>query len=504
MTESEEIKEYRRRQLQGLGKPIDSWVDGAVRQVRVNGKVYKSANWKTFEDFLFAYIKEKLTPAWGNAEINKPITERHPIMQWYDRLAKFQSAQARKAAGQAFYFSEPTGAIQGFLNLAYFLYLCEHHGVLTDKIVERLKKPGNFEGALYELYVTASFLKAGFLVELEDEDDSTDSHHEFIATHSTTRRKFSVEAKARSSTSKRAGSASNPPRVKDKLCEALKKTAQYERVVFIELNRAEYAVSGMPPSWVRNIEQDFGDAELEFATQVPGNPPAYIFVTNQSFMHWLDEAPKQPLQFATGHNIVDFPASKRVSTMEMIVASRERHSELYDLLDSLGRTSVPSSFDHRTPEEYFGVIDRPMIGMNFVLPQPDGSLIHGQLIDGHVLERERQLFGQFQTENGVVLGGFPLDDYEMAAYFRSPETFLGMFKQNPQRISDPYHCYEFAYQSYSKSTSEFLIENLKGWYLLAELRGLSHEELIKRYCLSVASTMWADAHPEKVAGHPRK
>jgi hypothetical protein len=501
MAESEDIKEYRRQQLQGLGKSIDSWLDGSVRCVRVNDKVYRSPNWKTFEDFLFAFIQEKLTADWARAEMKKTIGSRHPIMQWYDRVANFQSDQAKQKMASPLYFTEPTGAIQGFLNLAYYLYLCEHHGVLTEKMLQRLRNPGNFEGALYELYVTASFLKAGFLLELEDENDSTGSHHEFTATHSTSGQKFSVEARTRYSSSKRAGHNAHPPRVKDKLCEALKKSALHERIVFIELNRAEYATDGMPPAWVKQIEKDFGDAETEFLTQVPENPSAYVFVTNQSFMHWLDQAPKPPLQFATGHNIVDFPASKKPSTMEMVVESRERHGEMYDLLESLGRTSVPSSFDHRTAEEYFGVIDRPMVGMTFLLPDQEGNMIAGELLDAQILEQEKSLFGQFKTDKGVLLATFPLTDFEMAAYSRSPETFLGVFKQNPRKISDPYHCYEFAHQSYRRSTSEFLIEHLKQWFPQDELKELSHGELVKRYCLNVAAMMWSNAHPEKIVAN---
>src|SRR4030095_13612044 len=120
----------------------------------------------------------------------------------------------------------------------------------------------------------------------------------------------------------------------------------------------------------------------------------------------------------------------------------------------------------------------------------------------YVVKQDRQCFGQFKTGKGIMIGGFPLDDHEMSAYFRSPETFLGVFKQNPRRISDPYHCYEFAYNSYSKSKNEFLIENLKVWYPLPELKGLSHAELVRRYCLNVASMMWQDGQSKKLARKP--
>jgi hypothetical protein len=36
---------------------------------------------ETFPDFLGEYMKRKLGSDWGNAEIVKPLAERHPLMQ---------------------------------------------------------------------------------------------------------------------------------------------------------------------------------------------------------------------------------------------------------------------------------------------------------------------------------------------------------------------------------------------------------------------------------------
>jgi hypothetical protein len=99
--------------------------------------------------------------------------------------------------------------------------------------------PRTFEGALYEAYVIGSLAKAGFEIELEDESDSTRSHCELTATHKDTKRKFSVEAKAFTSASSRAGASLAPPRIRGKLFDALRKQADYERLIFIELNRVE-------------------------------------------------------------------------------------------------------------------------------------------------------------------------------------------------------------------------------------------------------------------------
>ncbi len=76
---------------------------------------------------------------------------------------------------------------------------------------------------MYETFVIGSFAKAGFDIQMEAEDDSTTAHCEFVASHRETGRRFSVEAKAVTSESKRAGLTSEPPKIRDKIYKALAK-----------------------------------------------------------------------------------------------------------------------------------------------------------------------------------------------------------------------------------------------------------------------------------------
>ena len=93
--------------------------------------------------------------------------------------------------------SPMTGAIFALLNLSYNLFLLEHNLELQEKIITRLKNKQQFQGVLYETYVSAVFIRAGFNLELENEDDSLTSHCEFTATAPMTGTKYSIEAKAR-------------------------------------------------------------------------------------------------------------------------------------------------------------------------------------------------------------------------------------------------------------------------------------------------------------------
>jgi hypothetical protein len=98
-----------------------------------------------------------------------------------------------------------------------------------------------------------------------------------------------------------------------------------------------------------------------------------------------------------------------------------------------------------------------------------------------------------------MLGGFDLSDYEIAAYLRSPETFLGEFSKQPGQITDPYHCYEFIHRTHRNSSREFLVNGLQAWYPPAALSEMHEADLVKLYCINMVSVMWQNAHPEKVA-----
>jgi len=104
-----------------------------------------------------------------------------------------------------------------------------------------LKNPDHFWGALYETYAFALFALAGFEMELEDESDGSNTHCEFTA-RSKQGRAY-VHRVQGPQQSNRADNEDGSPRIDDetlglskKLKDALSKSAQHERVVFIDLD----------------------------------------------------------------------------------------------------------------------------------------------------------------------------------------------------------------------------------------------------------------------------
>lgn len=185
----------RRVQQQRLGRPILSAEVKGTRIVVAGDRRYHSSKWMTFHDFLKDYLLGSLGTDWPIAEQTKPVGERHQILRWYAQTA----ADAMALVNPNGITSGPmTGAIQGFLNLAYNIYLIAYHGdgqAMADIYPRSLRstRDDDFIRALFETYTAAAFLKAGFTLTPEETKPKRTSCVEFVATWPASGEKFSVE-----------------------------------------------------------------------------------------------------------------------------------------------------------------------------------------------------------------------------------------------------------------------------------------------------------------------
>jgi hypothetical protein len=488
----QEAREHQRRLMQGLGKPIISFENHGYRVVCVGKEVRWSKSWRTFPDFLFDFIKVKLTPGWGNAELAKPEAERHPLLKWYYKVCMLQQAQPKGQDGV--YSAEMTGAVRAYLGLAYDLYLSAHNAELPELLLKRLRNPPTFEGAVYEARVIGSPARAGFHIELEDETDSDRSHCELTATHKATGRKFSVEAKAVTSMSSRSGSSAEPPRIRNQLYKALCKQTDHERVIFIELNRAGIGAAGEVPDWVQHIDAEIEQAEKDFTINGQPAPPAYVMVTNLGAVHALDSTIFTDVGLACGFKISNFAKRTSAQSILELVDAREKHLELHWLRKALHRQqTVPSTFDDRLPEEpRDNSLPRLLIGSTYLIPLADGREVPALLTGAVVLEPERRAYGTYRCADGThVICTNPLSDAEMAAYTRSPQTFFGIIKDVSHEINEPMDAFDFFWGSHSETPKEKLIEFTSNWPDAAALRQLEQRRLAQVYCARFAENLWA-------------
>jgi uncharacterized protein YchJ len=339
----QELKAAKRKKLYGEVRPTISADFQGHKFVAVGNRLHYSKKWKTFHDFLFDYIKNCLGSEWGNFELQKDFEERHPILQWYKLLCDFQRKHIEKE-GEIF-SAVCTGAVGAYLSLAYDLYVLRHHSLLQGHLVNRLKDPRQFQGARYEIFVTASFVKAGFDIELEDESDKTKSHCEFVATFKALGKKYSVEAKSRhrpgllGQQGPRRSDDEIRLRIGNLLRNALKKEADHTRIVFIDINMPPEEGGPFERRWFKGLMNEVSKVEKEDLDNKPAQP-AYLVFTNHPY-HYVGNDEQEPGKnfLMTAINMEHF----KINVPEIARASDPPVFKLWESINT--HTKVPNDFD---------------------------------------------------------------------------------------------------------------------------------------------------------------
>ena len=332
--QEKKVLEEQRIALQGLGRPIISTEFQGRRLLAIGGKIFDSGKCKTFHDVLPVYLRELLGEEWIEKELNKE--PRHPILQWHHAMISFRRENKQGSDGIQ---TVPTlGAISALLRLSYNLYLMAHNSELQEKLIERLKNPNQFLGAHYETQVAAFCILAGFEVVLENEDDLSSTHCEFTAKNIKSGRKFSVEAKARTH-------GKNSAAISSQLYLALKKSADYERIIFININTPEEIINLESTKWINEAVASIRGAEERLTIKGKDAPPAYIFLTNHQNTANLKDIRFDMGAVAESFKIPDFGVYSTYENLRVALDSRDRHKEVMDIFEAIKtHHSIPSTF----------------------------------------------------------------------------------------------------------------------------------------------------------------
>ncbi|WP_229263169.1 YecA family protein [Duganella dendranthematis] len=474
-----------RERQQGLGRPIISGTLGAHRVVAVKNRILFSTKWKTFHDFLFDYIKGKLTPEWGTNEMARPVDERHPILVWYDNLCRQQQKHAN--ADGTISSMPANGAAISYLRLAYDLYSMDHNADLQAKLIGRLKNTEQFIPARYELFVAATMIRAGFEISLEDEDDRTSSHCEFAATHKISGRRFSVEAKCRT------GERFRPGR---QLQKALAKRADHERLVFIELGIGNLRGGDEVPRELKGALQLIRRQEGTRNHAGEPLPPAYVFITNSPAHLNLDSTEIHTFVLGEGFQIPDFKLDSEFSTLREAIDAHARDKALFEILDSAREHSFPPvTFDGEIEEYALGVLDpaqRLVIGRRYHIPDGNGGKRAGILTSATVAEPESKVYAALYFEDGAAeILVWDMPEAELDAWRRHPDTFFGEPAQKNSQANGPLDLYEFFHNGYRETPHARLLELLRGAPDWEQLRTKSQAELVSIYAQRMTLSVMA-------------
>ena len=480
-TQAKQVQTVRQ---QGHGRPIISNMFKGTRFVAV-GKEVAYGPWKIFPDFLLHYVRGRLGFAWGEAEKAKPELERHPFVRWWEAFGAQRERHTTSADG--INTMPMYGAASAVLGLAYDLYTVEHNvegdqgAASFQRMLARLRIAEQFMGARHEARAAGMLLRAGFKLAWEDEQVRQDGGHgEFVATFPETGRSFWVECKMR-----------QPERVDARfrythlVSEALQKTTDLERLVFVELadtraplNEETGGWAGIAVNQLRMLEQQPTSGNL---------PPALIVLTNFP-EHWqLD----QPMEGA-GVMMEGFRTDRyRMGQEEELLAAieaKELNREIEFLWTSLQRHShVPITFDGSLP----GIDPDKQLVVGCSYPLPDGQV--GVLEEATVVEQWKQAACFMRRADGTrVMVNIDLNEDELEAWKRHPDTFFGELRPHHPPTKNAMDLYEFFHSSYSNTRKEKLLELMAQHQNIAELRKLTQPELAKRYAYALAATVAED------------
>jgi hypothetical protein len=469
---------------------------GEYQVVAVGDTIHYSKKWKFFSDFLSDYLKKVLGPDWGNAEIAKPLQERHPIVQWYDALCHFQRRHEKGPNGT--YAADSTGVVYCYLGLAYNLYLLKHNVELQKRFASRLKNRQQFQGAYYELTVANCLIRAGFELRLEDETDMRLKHCEFSAVSKNTGKKYWVEAKMRSvsgllgKTGVDGGSPTSKPtsQLAKHLREALQKPADDERLIFIDVNTSPLEIKapaqGEPelPNWIVAAGKQLDDRgkELKVGEQ------AYVFVTNIPFHRALDETAREHAALAHGLGIDDFAKVGEFSLSE-VWRRKQKHIDAHHILEALlSYPKIPNRFDGSLPLTKSDEENRIEIGRSYFFDDIGESAGLGEVTTATVSEIEKKMYIGVTTEDGrnVILSRDISDD-ELAAYREHPDAYFGVVHKVTKKVDNVYELFERMVDCYKNTPKERLLEFYREHPDFEELKKLDHLDLALEVCERWAS-----------------
>jgi hypothetical protein len=483
-----EVAERIRQNQQGLGKRVIAAKVGPLQVVAVGAQVYWSDKWRTFPDFLSDYLKTLLGPEWGDAELAKPLEQRHPLMKWYDAYCRYQQSTMQRPGELT--TAPITGIVACYLGLAYSLYLLQHNSEIQKRLIDRLKHPDQFQGAYYEIMIANVLLRAGFDLMLEDETDGDSKHCEFAAVSRATGVRYWVEAKMKAVAGVLGATEGlqhpNPLKGLIRLLNrALEKPAPDKRLVFIDLNIGVDSGQRGTPAWGERVGRRLALYEREYLA--PG-VEAYVFVTNMAFHRQL-EVPPMFAAMPYGLGIHDFnkPGPKRLSDAYL---EKKKHADAHQIGEAfLKYLHFPQTFDGTMPSD---ALDhrRPMIGETYHFDDGKGGTVIGTVTAATVSEAERKVVVGIMTPTGEsIILRRPMSEAELNDYKLNREAYFGRLTPQSRQSKDALEFHQWLMDAHKGLSRETLLERMPDSPEIERLRSAPDDELLAIYCEGIVASM---------------
>jgi hypothetical protein len=370
-----------RQQQQGHGRPIVSWTDEAkgFRFVAVKQTLHCGKNWILFPHFLNYFLKKTLGREWAERERSKG---QHPLFGWLQKTQAYNNSHK---------FGEPKmtsvvmmGFIACWLHLAYALYLIAHHDEIPKPLLKRLRNPVSFMPAYHEAIVGAALAVAGMDIACAETKVGSTPTPEFRAKSKASGKTYEVEAKRKNNWKAPMGDVSNAEfqreleaYLRDQIYNASKKKLT-NPVYWFELSIPTMMTEADWRAVADNAEAAIRDAENSMT--VDGQPiaPAYVVITNHTFLANEDVTGQPCFGFLETIKIDDYPFGRPVE-IEAALEGYDKHRDIFWLMEAWKTAStVPITFDGSPPELLNGD-GKPQrtvkIGDVIEVPDMDGNTV---------------------------------------------------------------------------------------------------------------------------------
>jgi hypothetical protein len=266
----------------GVRAPLDQQIDGK-RLVVAGPQILEVPSTWSFHEFLLSYGQSQLGQDW----IARNTQNGQGLRPLVTHLIRGKSNVRLTGAGDGqFVGVTMNGDLLAFLSFAYDLFTLADNAVVQKTLFDRLRKPAQYQGARYEMFVAASLLRSGFKIAFEDEGDISTSHCEFTATSKQTNRSFSVEAKSRHRKPPSSDDEATPnSNMGNLIRKALAKNANHERIILVDVNLPSDDQPVFQQSWHQEVMSTVNELEKKQRENDPW-PLTIIFFTNRKTSPW--------------------------------------------------------------------------------------------------------------------------------------------------------------------------------------------------------------------------
>lgn len=263
--------------------------DQRVRAVR--NSIYFRPEDESFYDFQINLLLWAFGKPWYDAEMAKPVEERHIILRWRHERSELLKAHQKPGDDPKKPVAAPmTGNVKALQVLADDIYQLEHALKTPRRIIDRLRDPRQFQGVRNEIAVASIFARCGFDIRFIDDD--TKRNPEFIAEKGAEQIAVEVKSRHRPGVLEERGVMKDDPapaKIKEHYENALQQNpGGIPFIVFVDVNLAlTPATASMEKPWVKEAMKCFDDRRQEGKAT---DPDTGLILTNFGWHYYRDRA----------------------------------------------------------------------------------------------------------------------------------------------------------------------------------------------------------------------